>query len=312
MSRMLRFWPDRERERQRVVVALEQLAGPAERLRGRCARAPLGQRHLQQQELLVGQAVARDLRVLGRARRVQRGDRVAPQRQAAADAHARPAAGRRSRRCAAGAARRARAGRASRACARRRRRPPCRSCAAPPPPRPAPRARARPARGRARRAPWRAAAAADPGRSVRARKPWLNQIAVAGARVVAHGRLDDAQVAPARRPHVHGDELDAHRGLGTDDHVAQRRHALRVVAPGPRRRLEQVAGGVDAALGERGRDRLGTHLDLGRPGGRDQARCAASAARARAPRTSFRSRIRVPAAAGESRRRRPAAAPRRS
>src|SRR6185312_11305191 len=84
-----------------------------------------------------------------------------------------------------------------------------------------------------------------------------------GARVVAHGRLDDAEVAPARRADVDGDELDAHRGLRTDDHVSEGGHALRVVAPGPRRRLEEVARGVDAALRERGRDRLGTHLDPG-------------------------------------------------
>ena len=72
----------------RRVVALEQLAGAPERLGLGRARAPLGERDLQQQQLLVGQAVARDARVLRRARRVQRCDRVAPQRQAARDADA--------------------------------------------------------------------------------------------------------------------------------------------------------------------------------------------------------------------------------
>ena len=72
----------RERERQRRVVALEQLAGAAEGLRLGRAGAALGERDLQQQQLLVGQAVARDARLLGRLRRVQRGDGVAAQRQA--------------------------------------------------------------------------------------------------------------------------------------------------------------------------------------------------------------------------------------
>ncbi len=83
----------RERERQRRVVALQQLAGPSERLGLGRARAALGERDLQQQQLLVGQAVARDARLLGRLRRVQRGDRIAAQRQPAARCARRPGSG---------------------------------------------------------------------------------------------------------------------------------------------------------------------------------------------------------------------------
>ena len=160
MSRTLRFWPDRERERQRGVVALEQLAGPPERLGGR-ARRPAARPARPA-------AAGAPRRPGGRprswrprataARAARRSRRVAA--AGAGRCARRPAAGRRSPRCAAGAARRARAGRASRACARRRRRPRRRSCAAPPPPRRAPRARARRARARGPRAPSRAAAAA--------------------------------------------------------------------------------------------------------------------------------------------------------
>ena len=244
MSRTLRFWPRRERERQRRVVALEQLARAAERL-GRRARRR-GARRARPA------AAAAPRRPGGRRRlRVCSGvcgacsAAIASRRSGSrrADAQRRPAADRRSRRYAAGAARRARAARASRACARRRRRPRRRSCAGPPPPRPAPRARARRARGRGPARTVARICSSWPGCSVRARKPWLNQIAVAtpessrtAASTMRRLRRRVGRTCTEISSH-------AHRGLGADDDVGQRRHALGVVAPGPRRRLEQIAGG---------------------------------------------------------------------
>ena len=151
---------ERQLERQRGVVAPQQLAGPAQRFCGsrrrRAARrAPPAAAGAPRRPGGRSRSWRPRLSAARAARRSRRGAAAGGGRCAR-----RPAAGRRSPRCAAGAARRARAARASRACARRRRRPPCRSCAAPPPPPPAPRARAPPARGRVRRAPSRASAAA--------------------------------------------------------------------------------------------------------------------------------------------------------
>ena len=229
----------RERERQRRVVALQQLPGPSERLGLGGPGAALGECDLQQQELLVGQAVAGDARLARRPGRVQRGDRIDGATAAAGRRAERQGADPRWRRCAAGAARRARAERGSRASARRRRRPPRRSCAGPPPPPPAPRARA--PRARAATRAHRGAHLQQLTGLERARQEALVEPdRRRRSRVVAHAGLDDAKVAPARRPHVHREQLDAHRRLRADHHVAQRQHALGVVAPGAQKDITPI------------------------------------------------------------------------
>ena len=114
------------------------------------------------------------------------------------------------------------------------------------------------------------------------------------ARVVPDARLDDPQVAAARRPHVHRDQLDAHRGLR-----ARRRRRPATARPRSSRARRAAASRAgrrpSRCRASRARRRSSACAPRpGRPDGRDRARYAAWAARARVPQTSFRGRIRVP------------------